>query len=687
MRANRLGETTKGRLLVTAGLGLVALMGGTIWSSMPYSQLSVGSGELDVQGAPPGIRATDEMAQEERERLEALGYLTPSPGDVERRERRKRRPAAARRSREPATTEDDALRQQLMMLGYTSETSDAAPAPAARHASARRGPVSTGPVRAARPGLPPPVEVPSVHPGFQLAIHQPYSTFAVDVDDASWVRTRERLRGGGTPDASEVRLEEFVNAMPYRYPAPTDGDFAVQTELVAHPGRVGWQLVRVGVQGRSIPIAERPPLNLTFLVDTSGSMGGRGQLRLIQQALDPLVAELGPADTLSLVSFDQDARVDLSAVSANAQGRQVFDAAVDHLRAGGGTGMSMGLDLAYEEAARRRRPGTVSRVVLVSDGDANIGRLSGDGMAASIEEHARNGILLTALGVGTGRSGDQTLETLSNLGHGQYFALADLDDARQVLVDDLVQTFVPLARDVKLQVEWDPSVVRSHRILGYDNRQLDASEFRQDAVDGGEVGMGHQVTALFVVERVPGTEEEALGVLRLRSEAPGPDAEATETAFVLHGPVAPTPAEASDDTIVAMAAAFLAAELRGHPMLPIGEVVGPLREAVDRSERDHLDLLRIVGGDTSTPRSTRQGRSGVVSLRTDPGAFDEVAVRCEGAAIGQGTFQGGRAVVAGLPNGPCVADLRGGRPTVSLAVAEGRSYRCDGQPLRCRAEE
>lgn len=618
-------------------------------------------------------RAARKRARDEdlREQQRMLGYTTSQPEP--QREERQARLQQLRAERQEA----------LQAMGYVG----GAPSTTATRSEPLLSSLRLKPSMPAP--APAPVEQPvgekawTPPPGHTLTAQQPFTTLATDVDDASWVRARRELEAGGTPRPSEVRLEEFVNAMTYRYPDPVRGDFGVTTERVAHPNHPDWELVRVGVQGRRGSADDRPPLNLTFLVDTSCSMAGSTGLDLAQEALVPFAEQLGEQDSVSVVTFSQHARVGLEATRADREGRRAFAETIRKLQPNGGTGMSLGLDLAYEQALRHHRPGVVSRVVLVSDGDANVGQLSGDRMAASIRKHADQGVALTALGVDTGRHGDQVLEALSNKGDGQYFGLADAGDAQRVLVDDFVGTFVPLARDVKLQVEWDPQVVRSHRMLGYENRVLGEEQFRQDVVDGGEIGMGHQVTALFVVRREPDTDEKALGVLRLRSKPPGADTEATETAFVLHGPRAGRPADAGKDTVVAMAAVSLGSMWVGEPLLALGEVVGPLREAVDPSRPEHGDLLdavrRVLGETGGAP----QGWSGVVSMQTDIGAFDQIQVRC-GDVVKRGRFTGGRAVVSGLPDEDCVADLAGGRPTVSLTVVPGESYRCDEQPLRCR---
>jgi len=651
----------------------------------------LGLGTLALVGCE-GPGADPEPAPEASE--EALG----------KRKSARRAPNAKARRAARKRQESEALRQQLTMLGYVTEDGGRTPVPverpqgrAAQAPLAMRAPSkpgSTQPVLASlrlRPSLPEPPPPAVAHeeptwsppPGHTLTVAQPFTTLAADVDDASWVRARARRAAGLVPDAAEVRLEEFVNAMPYHYPDPVDGDFGVTTERVGHPEHPDWELVRVGVQGRRLALEERPPLNLTFLIDTSGSMQGPNGLDLAVASLRDLADQLGPDDTLSVVTFAVDADVELPATSMDPSGRKAFRKVLDRLVAGGGTGMSLGLDLAYDEALRNHRPGTVSRVVLVSDGDANVGMLSGDEMARLVGQRADDGVWLTALGVNVRGSGDEVLEALSNQGDGQYFALADARDARRTLVDDVVGTFVPLARDVKLQVEWDPEVVRSHHMLGYVNRTLSEEQFRQDAVDGGEVGMGHQVTALFVVRREPDTESRALGVLRLRSETPFADAVADEAAFVLHGPRAERPADASADTVVAMAAATLGSHWTGEPLLPLEEVLAPLRRAIDPELPEHKDLLDAIQEVASGAVGTAQGPSGVVSMQTEVDAFDRIRVRC-GSALEWSRFTGGRAVVDGLPDGPCVADLGGGRPTVSVQVIPGESYRCDGEPLRCR---
>lgn len=520
--------------------------------------------------------------------------------------------------------------------------------------------------------------------GFVKTVERPFSTFAADVDNASWIQARELLAAGREVPRQSVRLEEFVNAMPYGYPDPTEGVFGVSTAVMSHPSQPDVQLVRIGVQGRRMDPATRPPLNLTFLVDVSGSMAAEDKLPLVQRSLQALTASLGPDDSVALVTYANGSRVVLPSTRATPAGQSEIRRAIASLSSGGGTAMGDGLSLAYGQAARQHRDGAVSRVIVASDGDANVGVTRGEDLAASIRTHADAGIALTALGVGAGRGRDEAMEKLSNQGDGQYYFLGNPDDAERVLVDRLVSTLVPLARDVKLQVEWDAEVVASYRLLGYDNRRLADEDFRRDAVDAGEIGPGHQVTALYLVERVPGSEAAALGVLRLRAKPPGRDAPAAETAFVLHSAVA-SPEEVEDDTAVAVAAAALAADLLGERLLPLDGVVRRL-EAVDASAPEVSELLTALRRRTDpTALPSPRSASGVVSIKA-PGQ-SSVAVRCGGDPQIV-VLQGGRAVVSGVPDGTsCEATVRGPAGEVSLKVTSGGSYLCDGDPLRCRPLE
>jgi Ca-activated chloride channel homolog len=504
---------------------------------------------------------------------------------------------------------------------------------------------------------------------------QPFSTFAADVDNASWIQAREWIQQGGRPDVGSVRLEEFVNAMPYAYPEPEE-DFGVTTELVQHSVR-DVHLVRIGVQGRHLDAASRPPLNLTFLVDVSGSMSAADKLPLVQSSLEALTAQLGPEDSVALVTYAGRSGVVLPSTRANGPGKTRILDAIRRLSSGGSTAMGDGISLAYGEAGRHHRPGAVSRVIVASDGDANVGTSSGEQLAQSIRHHADEGIALTVLGVGAGRGKDQTMEMLANKGDGQYFFLGNPEDAERVLVDRLVSTLVPLARDVKLQVEWDAEVVQEYRLLGYDNRRLADADFRNDPVDAGEVGPGHQVTALYAVKLVPGADDQALGVLRLRAKPPGPDAPANETAFVLHGPVATDPMHATVDTTVAMAAASLAGHLRGEELLPLSRAESLLARVVDPSVPEHGELLRAI-------RTVMGGRgyvdgadagSGVVSVKVKDVGFNELQVVCGGYRE-EVPFRGGRAVLSRLPPVDCTATVRGDGD-VSFTVVPGASYLCD----------
>jgi Ca-activated chloride channel family protein len=385
----------------------------------------------------------------------------------------------------------------------------------------------------------------------------PLSTFAMDVDTASYTYARRTLRDGHLPLPDEVRIEEFVNYFAYDYSPPTSGPFGMEAEVAASPFTPGKHLVRIGLQGRQV--RDRQPVHLTFLVDTSGSMQGDDRIGLVKRSFELLTTALRDGDTVAIAAYAGSAGVVLPPTPATETDRIL--AAVERLQSGGSTAMGAGLQLAYDLAERQLRPGSENRVIIASDGDANVGEARGESLAQLIRAQADRGITLTTLGFGTGNYRDATMERLADKGDGNYYYIDSELEARRVVVDRLTSTVTTIARDAKIQVDWDPAAVRDWHLLGYENRALADRDFRNDAVDAGEVGSGHQVTALYEVTLAP--HAHALGTVRVRSEAPGAQAPASEQAFPIESAARPFAASTKDYRRAAVAAGF-AMRLRGE---------------------------------------------------------------------------------------------------------------------------
>jgi Ca-activated chloride channel family protein len=389
-----------------------------------------------------------------------------------------------------------------------------------------------------------------------------FSTFAVDVDTASYTLFRRHVTEGRLPPREAVRVEEWVNYFRYRYPGPEAGDFRVDLEGAPSPFTPGRQLVRVGLQGRNISKSQRKPTHLVFLVDTSGSMGSMDKLPLAQKAMKLMVDGLNESDTVALVTYAGQVRDVLPPTPATQ--RDTLFAAIDALTSGGGTAMGSGLELAYQHAVKKAGPKNVSRVVVLTDGDTNLGRnLTADAMFASIQGYVKEGVTLTTIGLGMGNYRDDLMEKLADKGNGNCFYIDSEREARRVFQERLAGTLEIIAQDVKVQVEFDPAAVRGYRLLGYENRAIADKDFRNDKVDAGEIGAGHTVTALYEVELTG--EGSRVATVRVRAKKPG-GVEAAEQSFPLereqlHGALR----ESSADLRFAAAVAGTADILRGAP--------------------------------------------------------------------------------------------------------------------------
>ncbi len=333
---------------------------------------------------------------------------------------------------------------------------------------------------------------------FRLATADPLSTFSIDVDTASYANVRRFLDEGRLPPADAVRIEEMVNYFHYDYPQPTGADpFSVNLETSECPWEPRHRLVRVGLGGREIARSERPPCNLVFLVDVSGSMSARNKLPLVKQSLKRLAEELGPRDTIGIVVYAGASGLVLPPVSGSDTG--AISAALDRLQSGGSTNGGAGIELAYATAAEHMIEGGANRVILCTDGDFNVGTTNTGALTDLVAEKAKSGVFLTVLGFGSGNLNDAMMEDISNRGNGNYAYIDSEREAEKVLVEQAGGTLVTIAKDVKIQVEFNPERVRAWRLVGYRNRLMQHHEFNDDTKDAGEIGAGHQVTALYEI--------------------------------------------------------------------------------------------------------------------------------------------------------------------------------------------
>ena len=365
---------------------------------------------------------------------------------------------------------------------------------------------------------------------FKRVADEPLSTFSIDVDTASYANVRRFLRNGQLPPADAVRIEEMINYFSYNYAPPEeDVPFAVHVESAACPWNTAHKLVKIGLKGRELAADSRPPCNLAFLIDVSGSMGTDNKLPLVKKALQLLARQLSPADRVSIVVYASSSGVVLPSTSCD--NLPAIDAALERLQSGGSTAGGAGIRLAYDEARKNFQPDGNNHVILCTDGDFNVGITDSGELAAFIAERAKQGIFLTVLGFGMGNYKDDRLETLADKGNGNYAYIDSFSEARKSLVEQAAGTLFAIAKDVKLQIEFNPAHFSSYRLLGYENRILAKEDFNDDQKDAGELGAGHTVTAFY--ELVPVGAESAPGVDPLKYQASD------------KAPAAPTPAPAT----------------------------------------------------------------------------------------------------------------------------------------------
>ena len=343
-----------------------------------------------------------------------------------------------------------------------------------------------------------------------------FSTFAVDVDTASYTVTRRFLDDGNIPDPNSVRVEEFVNFFDQGYEPSTEDAFAIHVEGSPSPfGSSGHWLIRVGLQGREVGVEERQDATLIFTIDVSGSMAREERLGLVKRSLRLLVDELRSGDEVAIVVYGDRGSVLLEPTGGRNKGEILR--AIDSLSPGGSTYVEDGLRVAYKLAAEEAEPGRITRVMLLSDGVGNVGNTGPDSILRRIEDHVEQGVTLTTVGFGMGNYNDILMEQLANDGDGAYYYVDTLSEARRIFVEDLTGTIQVIAKDAKVQVDFNPETVSRFRLLGYENRRVEDEDFRDDSVDAGEIGAGHSVTALYEL-KLRESAEGPLGTVYMRYE-------------------------------------------------------------------------------------------------------------------------------------------------------------------------
>jgi len=403
-------------------------------------------------------------------------------------------------------------------------------------------------------------------------VETPVSTFGVDVDTGSYSNVRRMLNAGQMPPQAAVRTEEMLNYFRYAYPAPNDRrqPFSVTADMTTTPWNPNTRLLRVGLRGYDVPRRERPAANLVFLVDVSGSMDSVDKLPLVQCSLALLASRLNPRDRVSIVVYAGAAGLVLEPTSSRSE---ILDA-LERLKSGGSTAGAAGIQLAYRTARANMIDGGINRVILATDGDFNVGITNNETLIDMVERERRSGVTLTTLGFGTGNYNEAMMEQIADRGNGNYAYIDSPREAWRVLDAELSSTLFTIAHDVKIQVEFNPGYVREYRLIGYENRALREEDFDNDEVDAGDIGAGHQVTALYEIvpvdargwlperyfemnRRPPGAGEVGqMAHLRLRYKLPGEDESRLIERVLPSGLIASARAPSGDSAFAAAVAAY-----------------------------------------------------------------------------------------------------------------------------------
>ena len=351
------------------------------------------------------------------------------------------------------------------------------------------------------------------------ASEEPVSTFSIDVDTGSYANVRSLLRQGTRPPADAVRAEEMINYFDYGHAAPTTlgTPFRVTTELAPAPWNGKRQLLMIGIKGYDVAKAQLPPANLVFLIDTSGSMSDENKLPLLKKSFAQLVEQMRPQDRVSMVVYAGSAGLVLEPTPGDQ--KEKILAALDNLGAGGSTNGGAGIQLAYAMAKQAYMKNGVNRVILATDGDFNVGTTDQKALETLVGDQRKHGIALTTLGFGRGNYNDAMAERLADVGDGNHAYIDTLQEARKVLVQEMQSTLLTIAKDVKIQIEFNPALVAEYRLIGYENRMLRNQDFANDKIDAGDIGAGHEVTALYEITLV-GSGAERLPALRYGDKIP-----------------------------------------------------------------------------------------------------------------------------------------------------------------------
>lgn len=408
---------------------------------------------------------------------------------------------------------------------------------------------------------------------------EPVSTFSIDVDTGSYSNVRRMLNQGTLPPADAVRVEELVNYFPYQYPQPavaTGGKvqpFTFSTEMAPAPWNPNSHLLKIGIKATDAATTSLPPANLVFLVDVSGSMDEPNKLPLLKNALRLLINQLRPQDKVSLVTYASGSRVVLEPTTD----RERLRNAIDRLQPGGGTAGAAGIELAYRMARQGYLDQGINRILLCTDGDFNVGISDFNQLKQMVEERRKGGVSLSTLGFGEGNLNDRLMEQLADAGDGQYAYIDNLNEAQKVLVDEFSASMATVAKDVKLQLEFNPAQVSEYRLIGFENRALKTEDFENDKVDAGEIGAGHTVTALYEVTLVgqpgrlptpryapatvkpattPAANTNELAFLKVRYKAPGSNSSQLLTSPVWKQQIKPLAQTSEDFRFAAAVAAF-----------------------------------------------------------------------------------------------------------------------------------
>jgi Ca-activated chloride channel family protein len=461
-----------------------------------------------------------------------------------------------------------------------------------------------------------------------LAAEEPVSTFSIDVDTGAYANVRRYLNGGALPPQDAVRVEEMINYFDYQYSAPTSRDtpFRVSTELAHAPWNAQALLMKIGIKGYDVAAEQRPAANLVFLIDVSGSMQTPDKLPLLKNAFRLLTDQLTARDRVSIVVYAGSSGVVLEPTPGD-QKYKIRDA-IDRLEAGGSTNGAEGIERAYQLAHAAAVQGGINRVVLATDGDFNVGIVDFEALVDMAERQRESGVALTTLGFGTGNYNDQLLERLADAGNGNYAYLDTLSEARKVLVSELSSTLFTIAKDVKIQIEFNPAEVLEYRLIGYENRMLAREDFNNDKVDAGEIGAGHRITALYEIVPVgaqghvdplrygPAPAAAArtgeLAHLRLRYKQPDGATSKLLEYLVVKSSVVENERMSADFRFAASVAAF-GQLLRGGKYLgnfAYADVESLARGGLERDpdgyRHEFLSLVKLAGALTAAPEKVGQ---------------------------------------------------------------------------------